>query len=149
MVYKWRRLYERRIASGETYDVVWRLRTTASSTGDLLKDVECAAEAGRRGVPLYVVPNNRNGEGHPSDMEAILPVRSGAAHRYENLLNALLPFFDPSAPLHTKSTHPVLHPETNLHEWMRSAGFLYYKSRNMCLSWRRPGMTEDACPHVQ
>lgn len=145
MTYKWQRLHERRVASGIRYDVVWRVRTTAISNGDLLKDIECATEAGRRGVPLYIVPNNHNGEDHPSDMEAILPERTGAAHRYESLINALLPFFDTTSSLDANATHPVLHPETNLHEWMRSAGFLYYKSRSMCLAWMRSKRVDEPC----
>lgn len=72
------------------------------------------------GTASYLVPATSVcpcGGGHPTDMEAILPVANGAAAHYSNAFNRLPLFFTTQRP-------PTLpHPETAIHTYMRLGGY--------------------------
>jgi hypothetical protein len=128
---KFARAHALRVSSGVSYDVVWRTRTDRVSdwNGTLGAELACMlAEPAR----WYLVPHNLQGEGFPTDSEAILPVGNGAANWYASVLNGLAVRYA------TEGARPryFFHPETDLADHMRSGGFAYVARPQFELGWR-------------
>ena len=72
------------------------------------------------GTAYYIIPATSVcpcGGGHPTDMEAILPVANGAATHYSNAFTSIPTFFTTQRP-------PMLpHPEIATHTYMRLRGY--------------------------